>query len=100
MTCASPSARRALNLVGVSYGTRVALEYLRRHPAATRSVVLDGVVPPELALGSEHARNLEAARERAVSSGAPPTPLAPRVTVRRARRWIDCVHAWSASRGQ
>src|SRR5512143_2120535 len=51
----------ALNLVGMSYGTRVALEYLRRHPAATRSVVLDGVVPPELALGSEHARNLEAA---------------------------------------
>jgi len=48
-----------LNLVGISYGTRVALEYLRRHPARVRSVVLDGVVPPELALGSEHARNLE-----------------------------------------
>ena len=50
-----------VNLVGISYGTRVALEYLRRHPERTRSVVLDGVVPPELALGSEHARNLEAA---------------------------------------
>ena len=50
----------AINLVGISYGTRVALEYLRRHPDRTRSVVLDGVVPPELALGSEHARNLEA----------------------------------------
>jgi pimeloyl-ACP methyl ester carboxylesterase len=49
-----------LNLVGISYGTRVALEYLRRHPARVRSVILDGVVPPELALGSEHARNLEA----------------------------------------
>jgi pimeloyl-ACP methyl ester carboxylesterase len=48
-----------LNLVAISYGTRVALEYLRRRPAATRSVVLDGVVPPELALGAEHARNLE-----------------------------------------
>jgi len=48
-----------LNLVGISYGTRVALEYLRRHPARVRSVVLDGIVPPELALGSEHARNLE-----------------------------------------
>jgi pimeloyl-ACP methyl ester carboxylesterase len=48
-----------LNLVGISYGTRVALEYLRRHPARVRSLVLDGVVPPELALGSEHARNLE-----------------------------------------
>ena len=50
-----------VNLVGVSYGTRVALEYLRRHPDRTRTVVLDGVVPPELALGADHARNLEAA---------------------------------------
>jgi pimeloyl-ACP methyl ester carboxylesterase len=50
-----------VNLVGVSYGTRVALEYLRRHPQSTRSVVLDGVVPPELALGADHARNLEGA---------------------------------------
>lgn len=48
-----------VNLVGVSYGTRVALEYLRRHPDRTRTVVLDGVVPPGLALGAEHARNLE-----------------------------------------
>jgi pimeloyl-ACP methyl ester carboxylesterase len=58
--------RRALgvvqfNLVGGSYGTRVGLEYLRRHPASTRSVVLDSVVPPTLALGNEHAQNLEAA---------------------------------------
>ena len=52
-----------VNLVGVSYGTRVALEYLRRHPDRTRTVVLDGVVPPELALGADHARNLEAALE-------------------------------------
>jgi pimeloyl-ACP methyl ester carboxylesterase len=58
--------RRALgiaqfNLVGASYGTRVALEYLRRHPASTRTVVLDSVVPPSLFLGNEHAKNLEAA---------------------------------------
>ena len=58
--------RRALgiaqfNLVGVSYGTRVGLEYLRRHPASVRTVVLDSVVPPSLSLGNEHARNLEAA---------------------------------------
>lgn len=49
----------SLNLAGVSYGTRVALEYLRRHPSATRTVILDGVVPPELVLGAEHARNLD-----------------------------------------
>jgi pimeloyl-ACP methyl ester carboxylesterase len=47
------------NLVGGSYGTRVALEYLRRHPQAVRSVFIDSVVPPELALGQDHARNLD-----------------------------------------
>jgi pimeloyl-ACP methyl ester carboxylesterase len=45
--------RRALgypriNLWGGSYGTRVAQEYLRRHPEAIRSVVLDGVAPPRM----------------------------------------------------
>lgn len=50
-----------VNLVGISYGTRVAQEYLRRHPDRIRSVVLDGVVPPQLILGAEHARNLETA---------------------------------------
>jgi pimeloyl-ACP methyl ester carboxylesterase len=50
-----------LNLVGISYGTRVAQQYLMRHPQRVRSIVLDGVVPNELALGSEHAKNLERA---------------------------------------
>jgi len=50
-----------VNLIGGSYGTRVALEYLRRHPAVVRSVIVDGVVPPELALGADHARNLDQA---------------------------------------
>jgi pimeloyl-ACP methyl ester carboxylesterase len=49
-----------LNLVGISYGTRVAQHYLRAYPERVRSVVLDGVVPNALVLGSEHARNLEA----------------------------------------
>jgi pimeloyl-ACP methyl ester carboxylesterase len=40
-----------LNLYGVSYGTRVAQHYLRRYPGATRTVILDGVVPPAVALG-------------------------------------------------
>ena len=53
-------AIRSVNLVGVSYGSRVALEYLRRQPAHVRTAVLDGVVPPSLRLGAEHARNLEA----------------------------------------
>ncbi len=43
----------ALNLYGVSYGTRVAQHYARRYPATTRSVILDGVVPPQIALGPD-----------------------------------------------
>ena len=44
---------RALNVYGVSYGSRVAQHYARRFPANTRTIVLDGVVPPELALGPD-----------------------------------------------
>jgi pimeloyl-ACP methyl ester carboxylesterase len=36
------------NVWGGSYGTRVAQEYLRRHPDRVRSMVLDGVAPPAL----------------------------------------------------
>jgi pimeloyl-ACP methyl ester carboxylesterase len=49
----------SLNLVGVSYGTRVAQQYARRYAAHTRTITLDGVVPNALVLGNEHARNLE-----------------------------------------
>lgn len=47
------------NLVGGSYGTRVAQQYLKRHPDGVRSIVLDSPVPNELVLGAEFARNLE-----------------------------------------
>lgn len=40
-----------VNLYGGSYGTRVAQHYARRFPDRARTVVLDGVVPPTLALG-------------------------------------------------
>ena len=48
-----------VNLVGISYGTRVAQQYAARDPAHTRTVTLDSTVPNDLALGGEHARNLE-----------------------------------------
>jgi len=56
--------RRALggprfDLLGISYGTRVAQQYAKRYPQAVRAIVLDSAVPNDLALGSEHARNLE-----------------------------------------
>ena len=49
------------DLVGVSYGTRVAQQYTMRHPDGVRSVVLDSVAPNELVLGEEFAANLDAA---------------------------------------
>ena len=48
-----------INLVGVSYGTRVAQQYAMRHPQATRAIVLDSVVPNTLELGNIFARNLD-----------------------------------------
>jgi len=41
------------NLYGISYGTRVALHYLRRYPDAVRALMLDAVVPPSVALGPD-----------------------------------------------
>lgn len=49
-----------INLVGVSYGTRMGQIYAKRYPQQVRSMVLDSVVPNELILGTEHAINLEA----------------------------------------
>lgn len=50
-----------INLVGVSYGTRVAQQYAHRYPQRTRTIVLDSVAPNELILGNDFARNLEEA---------------------------------------
>ena len=49
---------KQINLVGGSYGTRIGQEYLRRYPQHTRSLVIDGVVPPDEILGTSHAQNL------------------------------------------
>jgi len=50
-----------VNLYGGSYGTRVAQHYARRHPERTRTVILDGVVNPALALGATLALDADAA---------------------------------------
>jgi pimeloyl-ACP methyl ester carboxylesterase len=39
-----------VDLVGVSYGTRAALEYLRAYPGHVRRAVIDGVAPPDMVL--------------------------------------------------
>ena len=50
-----------LNLYGISYGTRVAQHFLRRYPESTRRVILDGVLPPAVALGTDVALASQAA---------------------------------------
>ncbi|MER5203763.1 alpha/beta fold hydrolase [Streptomyces sp. NPDC002825] len=39
---------RKWNVYGYSYGTDLALTYLRRHPEGIRSVAIDSVVPPQI----------------------------------------------------
>ena len=60
------------NLYGISYGTRVAQHFARRYPDSTRTVILDGVVPPQLALGpaiaTEAQRALDAIFARCAES--------------------------------
>ena len=49
------------NLWGGSYGTRVAQEYLRRHPDRVRTLILDGVAPPGMIITLDVWRTREAA---------------------------------------
>jgi pimeloyl-ACP methyl ester carboxylesterase len=60
------AVRRALgaeriNIVGASYGTRAALEYLRQFPQQVRRMVLDGVAPADMALPQSSAADSQAA---------------------------------------
>jgi len=57
-----------INLIGVSYGTRVAQQYARAYPQATRTLVLDSVVPNNVALSSLLAENLDKAVDRVVAA--------------------------------
>jgi pimeloyl-ACP methyl ester carboxylesterase len=50
-----------VNLYGISYGTRVALSYLRMFPDRVRSVMLDGVLPQDHALGADVDTNAQRA---------------------------------------
>jgi len=57
-----------INLIGGSYGTRMAQVYLREFPDRVRSVILDGVVPTRLHLGAEHGLKLDLALGRLVNA--------------------------------
>lgn len=53
-----------INLIGASYGTRAALEYLRQFPQHTRRVILDGVAPSNMALPASFSTDSQAALEQ------------------------------------
>jgi pimeloyl-ACP methyl ester carboxylesterase len=50
-----------IDLLGISYGTRVAQQYAGTHPEHVRAMVLDSVAPNTLVFGSEFAANLDRA---------------------------------------
>ena len=69
------AVRRALgaeqiDLVGASYGTRVALEYQRQFPHAVRRSVLDGVAPPDMALPASFSLDNQAALDALLAACA------------------------------
>lgn len=51
------------NLYGISYGTRVALHYLRQYPDSVRTLSLDAVVPAQVSLGPDIASAAQRALE-------------------------------------
>lgn len=53
-----------INLIGVSYGTRAALTYMRLYPENVRTAVLDGVVPPGWLLGQSIRADAQQALDR------------------------------------
>jgi pimeloyl-ACP methyl ester carboxylesterase len=67
------AVRRALgaeqvNLVGASYGTRAALEYMRQFPRAVRRAVIDGVAPPDMVMPVAFSTDNQAAMDAVLAA--------------------------------
>ena len=67
-----------LDLYGASYGTRVALHYLRRFPERVRTLTIDGVTPVDWILGPTLALDAQASLELLFSRCAEAPPCAER----------------------
>ena len=59
-----------IDLIGGSYGTRVALEMLRQFPQTVRRTVIDGVAPADMALPASFSTDNQAAFDRLVEACA------------------------------
>src|SRR5204862_6914532 len=57
-----------VNLWGGSYGTRVGLEYIRRHPDRVRTATLDGVAPAGMKLPLSFVADGDAALKRLIDA--------------------------------
>ncbi|TAG47459.1 MAG: alpha/beta fold hydrolase [Betaproteobacteria bacterium] len=67
---------RSINVWGGSYGSRVALRYMKRFPSSIRSAVLDGVAPTALRLPDDAMLNSESELKNALSACAASTSCA------------------------
>jgi pimeloyl-ACP methyl ester carboxylesterase len=56
-----------VNLVGASYGTRAAQEYMRRHPTRVRSATLFGLVPPSERMPQHFAADAQRALDATIA---------------------------------
>lgn len=58
------------NLYGISYGSRLALEVMRRHPDEIRAVSIDGVLPPQVQIFTATMPNLDATVTKIIAACA------------------------------
>jgi pimeloyl-ACP methyl ester carboxylesterase len=56
------------NLIGGSYGTRAALEYMRQFPQHVRRVVIDGVAPSDMVLPASFSADAQSALDAELSA--------------------------------
>jgi len=59
-----------INLVGASYGSRAALDYMRQFPQAVRRSVIDGAAPPDMVLPASFSPDNQAALDALLAACA------------------------------
>lgn len=79
-----------LNLYAFSYGTRLALTFVRRHPDSVRSLVLDSVLPPEVSYDEAASANVRRALH-AVFEGCAADPACGRAYPDLSRRFTTLI---------
>ncbi|MEA2326530.1 MAG: hypothetical protein QOE68_1489 [Thermoanaerobaculia bacterium] len=57
----------AIDIVGISYGTRSALTFLERHPKSVHSLLLEGPLPPQNPMPLEAARDAQSVLDRIIT---------------------------------